>query len=198
MSTGAQREATVMQPRKVLVTATGSPTPRDLRDAERLFANITDPSARGPVSGIEFVCQNFKGVLHFAKVGKERVAAAQLNLCVEEMQKAKVNAIRPVWENLSRHYRMLELVAIDPEYQGQGVAGKLVRWIEKNARSKGIKYIVAVVESGAQSIGFFEHLGYDVLAPGEPLMVEGAAKRLAPFTIEPEYRWVVKELAPHE
>lgn len=198
MSADAKRDSPSTKPRKVLVTATGSPKPRDLRDAERIFANIADPSARDPISEIETVCRDFKGILHFAKVSKERVAAAQLNLCVEEMHKAKTSGVHPVWENLNSHYRMLELVAIEPEYQGQGIAAELVQWIEQNARSRGIRYIVAVIESNAQSIGFFERLEYDVQPPGEPLYVAGAAQRLAPFTIEPDYRWVVKALAPHE
>lgn len=179
---------------KVTIHALSSPSPKDIADAERIFAEIGDPSAGGPISQIAMSCKDLNGLLHFAKVDGRRAGAAQLNICFEEMQSAKLNNSRELFDVLRNDYRMLELVAVDPEYRGRGIAEALVQWIERNAASKNITHLIAVVEHDAPSIGFFERLGYSVLEPAEALYVDTPGLTTGEFPIEPGYRWVVKKL----
>lgn len=55
----------------------------------------------------------------------------------------------------------LDLLAVKPEFQGQGIAGKLVGWLELVAQNAGIFRVgVQARESNRHAIGFYQKLGY--------------------------------------
>ena len=56
---------------------------------------------------------------------------------------------------------VIQIFGVDPKYQGQGVASKLVKALIEKCRSKGIKLVrVMIEERDSQLQGFFEHLGF--------------------------------------
>lgn len=55
-----------------------------------------------------------------------------------------------------------QFFGVDPQYQGQGIAGKLIQALLDKTRSKGIKLVrVMVEERDGELQGFFKRPGFD-------------------------------------
>jgi ribosomal protein S18 acetylase RimI-like enzyme len=63
----------------------------------------------------------------------------------------------------SRMKGWINRLAVDPEYQRQGVGGQLVREAEKALRKHGAKIFCALIETpNDESVGLFQKMGYFV------------------------------------
>jgi ribosomal protein S18 acetylase RimI-like enzyme len=61
-------------------------------------------------------------------------------------------------------------MAVDPAFQGQGLGGRLLGELENQARYQGVQRIV--LNARANAVGFYTHLGYEIIGPGETLFGE--------------------------
>lgn len=184
----------VKQPFKVNVTEVQTLRDDDFEQAKRLFSVIEDPTAAGAINQIPFSCRKAGGVLYFAERDGAPIAAAQLNLNYEEIQKATLAGLQRTARFMNQRYRMIELIAVDPDYRRQGIASILLAAVERSAARRGVMYLTAVVEEDAHSIHFFKERGYQVLEPGEPMRVSVAPDPAIAFAIIPRYRWLVKRI----
>jgi ribosomal protein S18 acetylase RimI-like enzyme len=66
-----------------------------------------------------------------------------------------------VREQVSEAY-VIQIFGVDPQYQRQGIASKLIQVLLDKTRSKGIKLVrVMVEERDGELQGFFKRLGFD-------------------------------------
>ncbi|MFH0811692.1 MAG: GNAT family N-acetyltransferase [Pseudomonadota bacterium] len=57
---------------------------------------------------------------------------------------------------------IIQILGVDPQYQGQGIATKLIQALLDKCRSKGIKLVrVMVEEHDSQLQAFFKHVGFE-------------------------------------
>jgi ribosomal protein S18 acetylase RimI-like enzyme len=57
---------------------------------------------------------------------------------------------------------VIQIFGVDPQYQRQGIAFKLIQALLNKTRSKGIKLVrVMVEERDGELQGFFKRLGFD-------------------------------------
>lgn len=54
----------------------------------------------------------------------------------------------------------LEMLAVFPEAQGQGVGGQMVHWMESEARTRAANLWVAVSEFNTHARGFYASMGF--------------------------------------
>lgn len=56
---------------------------------------------------------------------------------------------------------LIQILGVDPDYQGQGIATKLVNAMLERSRSKGLKIVrIMVDERDSQLQGFFAHMAF--------------------------------------
>ncbi len=56
---------------------------------------------------------------------------------------------------------LIQILGVDPDYWGQGIATKMMSFLLKRCQAKGIKTLQTMVnERDSQLQGFFEHLGF--------------------------------------
>ncbi|HEU4475158.1 MAG TPA: GNAT family N-acetyltransferase [Methyloceanibacter sp.] len=68
----------------------------------------------------------------------------------------------------------LELLAILPQFQGQGIGGKLLDWFEREGSRLGARNLWVCASSfNARTIGFYERHGFKEAATLPGLVAEG-------------------------
>jgi GNAT superfamily N-acetyltransferase len=64
-------------------------------------------------------------------------------------------------------YVRFRQLAVDPEFEGRGIGGRLTRYVEDFGRRIGATEVVGNVRS--HNVAMFEHMGWEVRGPGEPV-----------------------------
>lgn len=90
--------------------------------------------------------------------------------------------------------RILQNVAVAPEYRGMGLGRQLVEYVEIRSAAVGASYVIGIA-SGPEVYAFYERLGYTVLKKGQSLILDVGGRRLAhPVNGAMPLRWFVKAL----
>lgn len=129
-----------------------------LREAERLGAVFAamDPWARYPYQAAAlaaYLCGEEPGAPRFAlQLGAEIVGAVGLRL----------NWLRGPY---------LQFLGIAPPHWGRGIGSAVLIWLEQQARAGGDRNLwVCASDFNARAIAFYEHHGFQLVAPLEGLV----------------------------
>ena len=73
----------------------------------------------------------------------------------------------------------LDMLYVDPDFQGRGVAGRLLHWLEASAKARGLARLFT--EASITARPFFEHRGFRIV---EAQTVIRRGQRLANYRME--------------